>query len=334
MLRKSLLFFLFLLFGSHAFAGAQLQPVASSTELTPQCYYVKKQIKPRHFEFVRVCRDEKSFEKRVDDFLNSLSVEQQSALQKRIDAETKISKSRYGIALYEPTYILPFYYTGSPDQAVYLGTTPDNQAIQHQEFKAQMSFLLELWPHMFKSPVSLNVSYTQLSYWQFYAKSQWFRETNYEPALFFSSQFTNNTLFYFGAVHESNGRGGELERSWNRLFADFMISGANWLIDIKPWILIFKSNSSDLHNPDICKYLGYGRVVFAWKFYRQELSFELRNTVASGFQRGTVIAAYSFPLAGKLNGYIQFFTGYGQSLIEYNHYTNSVGIGININNWI
>ncbi|MFN7095894.1 MAG: phospholipase A, partial [Burkholderiales bacterium] len=26
--------------------------------------------------------------------------------------------------------------------------------------------------------------------------------------------------------------------------------------------------------------------------------------------------------------------GYGQSMIEYNHYTNSIGIGIALNDWI
>ena len=89
-----------------------------------------------------------------------------------------------------------------------------------------------------------------------------------------------------------------------------------------------------MHNPDITKYLGYERILFAFKFYRQEMSFQFQNTVESGFKRGSIIATYSFPLLRKLYGYVQFFSGYGQSLIEYNHYTNSVGIGVALNDWI
>ena len=41
-----------------------------------------------------------------------------------------------------------------------------------------------------------------------------------------------------------------------------------------------------------------------------------------------------FPLVNHFHGYVQGFSGYGQSLIEYNHYTNSASLGIAINDWI
>jgi len=44
--------------------------------------------------------------------------------------------------------------------------------------------------------------------------------------------------------------------------------------------------------------------------------------------------AYSFPLTPYVYGYVQVFSGYGQSLIEYNHRTNSAGVGLAFNNWI
>lgn len=202
------------------------------------------------------------------------------------------------------------------------------------EFKAQVSLLVPLFIDMFGSHWSLNAAYTQLSYWQVYAKSQYFRETNYEPTLFVSSNFLPNWLASVGMVHESNGRGGSLERSWNRAYIDISFSGKHWLISIKPWILIFKAESSTLHNPNISHYLGNGRVVIAYQFAHQELSLMFRNAAESGFSRGALEVGYEFPIYGKINGYLQFFSGYGQSLIEYDHYTNSVGVGVILSNWV
>lgn len=300
-----------------------------------KCFYVRKYNKRRHHHYyVKRCRKPKNFDERLDAFLTSLTPDQHSALQKKLQQQKELQKTEYGISFYEPTYILPFYYTGHVDQAIYGRYTPDNQRVMNEEFKAQVSLMVPLLTDIFHTHNSLNASYTQLSYWQVYAKSQYFRETNYEPALFLSNNFLPNWLASLGVVHQSNGRGGELERSWNRLYFDLSFSGRHWLISIKPWILIFKSESSNLHNPDIADYLGHGRVVVAYQFGRQELSLMFRNTLESGFSRGAIELGYEFPIHGKLSGYVQFFSGYGQSLIEYSTYTNSFGVGIILNNWI
>jgi phospholipase A1/A2 len=259
-----------------------------------------------------------------------------SVLEKRNKDEEKASKIPFGIAFDQPTYILPFYYTQSPDQDVYRGSTPDGQKIMRAEFKAQLSFQLPLWHHLFNKHTSLYFSYTQLAYWQIYAKSQYFRETDYEPALYVQSNLIGlkNATWQAGLVHQSNGRGGTYERSWNRAYVNIRFSGRHWLISLEPWLLVFKHDSSDLHNSNIASYLGHGKMVFAYKTHRQTFSLMMRNNLESGFQRGAIEIGYSFPLIHKLDGFIQFFSGYGQSLIEYNHYTNSAGIGIMLSNWI
>ncbi len=315
--------------------GPITPPKTTHKTVTNHCDRVKHYNKKNKRDYYTItCKKPITFDEQLEAFLQTLTPDQQSALEKRLRSEQQIASSRAGLSFYEPTYFLPFYYTGNPYQALYRGNTPENQPLKNEEFKGQLSFQFPIWYDIFNSKFSFNVSYTQLSYWQFYAKSQFFRETDYEPQLFVSDHFTENGLFSFGVNHESNGRGGSLERSWNRAFLDFAYSGEHWLIDVKPWIVIFPKNSSSLHNPDITHYLGYGRIVIALKYARQEISFTVQNAVESGFKRGALEVDYAFPIHGILYGYLQFFSGYGQSLAEYNHYTNSAGVGIAISNWI
>ncbi len=271
----------------------------------------------------------------VDNIMGKITGNKPSALAKQIKKQEKASSQQLGISFYKPNYILPFYYTGNPAQEVYGNSTPNQQRIQNAELKAQLSLLITLWKSIFNlKNTSLNVAYTQLMYWQVYAKSQFFRETDYEPEIFVRHQIRNNWWLSLGAVHQSNGRGGNLERSWNRVYLDLHFSGSNWMVSIKPWFLIFKNDSSNLHNPDITRFLGNSRILVAFKFGRNVISLMSRNNLQSGFKRGTVELTWSIHVWKHISIYAQGFSGYGQSLIEYNHYTTSGGIGIALNNWL
>ncbi|MCW5589435.1 MAG: phospholipase A [Legionellales bacterium] len=267
--------------------------------------------------------------------LQKVTPTKKSVLQERINKSRQIDNNPFGIVFFKPSYILPYYYTSSPYTSIYQNITPDHQKLDNNEFKVQFSFELPIWRNLFnQSNLGLYAAYTQLSYWQVYAKSQYFRETNYMPEIFIRDNFMPNWVLETGAVHQSNGRGGDLERSWNRAYVDVKFSSGNWLMSVKPWILIFKNQSSNLHNPDIAKYLGYERVLFAYKLpWQMVLSLKIAN-LEHGWDRISTEGAISFPLTKKIHGYIQLFHGYGQSLIEYNHKTNSIGIGISLNNWI
>lgn len=236
-----------------------------------------------------------------------------SAIQK--EAQSPVSK--LGVLFYHPSYILPYYYTSKPDYAVYQDNTPGNQKLQKQEFKMQLSIQVPVWHFILNSPVSLYASYTQLSYWQFYAASQYFRETDYEPQLFLTTNAGKDWLFRLGVDHESNGRGSEYERSWNRAFMDADYADGNWLFSVEPWVLIFPAVSSNLHNPDIAKYMGYSRELVVYKSPLQlQASLMVRNI--SHLKHTTFIGTLSFPLSPRVMLFIQVFDGYGQSMIDTN----------------
>jgi phospholipase A1 len=134
-------------------------------------------------------------------------------------------------------------------------------------------------------------------------------------------------------MHQSNGKGGDLERSWNRVYAEAILANGGWSVLVQPWYII-KDSSLDNHNSDIAHYMGHGVAWVSYKVGQQVFSVMVRNELESGFSRGAEEITWSFPLTTHLKGYMLLFSGYGQSLIEYNHYTNSVGLGISISDWI
>lgn len=261
------------------------------------------------------------------------SPKKESLIEKRLDALKSAEKNPFAIAFYRPTYILPIYYTDSPYTAVYRQNTPNNQSVMHNELKAQLSLMVPVIPRLMNDKTSLNIAYTQLNYWQVYASSQYFRETNYEPEIFISHHPRSNWLISAGLDHQSNGRGGDLERSWNRVIVSNLFSGENWLFGIRVWNLIFKNGSSNLHNADIAHYLGYDAILFSYKFHSLTASIQVQN-LESKLARGSTVLTISYPISKNFSLYGQYFNGYGQSLIEYNHKTQSAGIGIALNDWI
>lgn len=261
-------------------------------------------------------------------------------VEERALKEKKIPPNFFAITFYKPTYVLPYYYTGSPYNSIYRNNTPNNEGIDRTEMQYQLSFKVPVWKNIFRQPSTLYLAYTQLSYWQAYNRTAFFRETDYEPELFLANEINLHLFGTFlinflnvGLVHQSNGFGDSLERSWNRLYLEAISSTENCMLSIKPWI-VFKDQAFSTHNPNIASYLGYGEVLFAFKFFDQVLSLRTHNFIEGGGRHATAELSWSFPLTSYLDGYLQIFSGYGQSLIEYNHRTNSIGIGIALSNWV
>lgn len=260
----------------------------------------------------------------------------------RAQKENELQPNNFAVTFYKPTYVLPYYYTGSPYDSIYEteGATPDNERIQRYEVKFQLSFKVPAWKNAIRKGSTLYLAYTQLSYWQAYNHTAFFRETNYEPEIFLANEINwplakhlHINFINIGAVHESNGHGGQLERSWNRIYLEAISSYENFMLSIKPWYIIH-DGATTRYNKNIGDYLGYGEITVAYKYHSQVLSMRLHSLIEHGGKRITGEFTYSFPLTSYLDAYLDVFSGYGQSLIEYNHRTNSVGFGIALSNWI
>jgi len=209
--------------------------------------------------------------------------------------------------------------------------------LQQTEAQFQLSIKTPLAINFLDTGVDIFTAYTVRSFWQLYNEdiSSPFRETNHEPEawLSFNPDFQvfgfTNIVNLFGIVHQSNGQSGNLSRSWNRVYADFIFHKGNFAFSLRPWMRIQEDDEDD-DNPDITNYLGHGMLTMAYKYRDHTFTLMSRNNIESGFSRGAVEVGWSFPLFTYpyLKGYIQYFSGYGESLIDYDSYANRLGAGI------
>ena len=250
----------------------------------------------------------------------------------------------FTLMAYRPNYILVASYNKDPNNNPYQEATGDpNLELDNVESQFQVSIKVPLAVDLFKKKVDIFSAFTMRSFWQVYNKdiSSPFRETNYEPEAWV--QFRPNWTFWgirnisnaIGFNHQSNGRNEPLSRSWNRIFANFVFEKGNLAFAIRPWYRIPEDEEDD-DNPDITDYMGHYAILAAYKWKENVFSAMSRNNLESGFSKGAVELTWSFPLGNYkyLKGYVQGFTGYGQSLIDYDYYQSSIGIGFAITDWL
>jgi len=270
---------------------------------------------------------------------DSQSAKEISPLQHRMTEEEKIYGSSYVLAPHRQNYFLLINYESDPNKEIYKNTGQD--APKNYEAKFQISFKIQAWKKMFGDNGDLFVAYTQRSVWQLYdaALSSPFRDTNFEPEVFvkFDTDFNvsglMNRFFILGFNHQSNGKSEPLSRSWNRIYAAFVAERGNLALILKPWYRIPEKEEND-DNPNIEKYLGYGELIAAYHMKRHVFSLMFRNNLRTNENRGAVELGWSYPFTPKVRGYVQYFNGYGESLIDYNNKVNRIGFGLMLNDWI
>lgn len=187
--------------------------------------------------------------------------------------------------------------------------------------------------------------YTQKSFWRIWdgANSRPFRETNYNPEIFvrtrtFEPRPHLKLSFDLCPIeHESNGMTEPTSRSWNRGYirpkADF-----GWLeMELKAWfrwsedVKKFANDPAGDENPDIEDFYGNGELRLAFNLpLRMRLDLMGRRNFST--DKGAVEASLQVPVTktGNIFFYLQFWDGYGESLIDYNHSFTSYGAGFSL----
>jgi phospholipase A1 len=184
------------------------------------------------------------------------------------------------------------------------------------------------------------LAYSQRSFWQWLNghDSSPFRETNYDPEVFYrwipDAKRFNHWGGDVGFEHESNGREFPFSRSWNRIYvAPFQAKGKG-LGYLKFWYRIPEGDRSSAtnptgdDNPDILDYMGYGEYTYSRQLGGDQLLTLMgRSNPSTG--RGAAQLTWSMP---SKEGWVfwgaSVFHGYGESLIFYNESITRVMLGV------
>lgn len=264
-----------------------------------------------------------------------------SPLGERWSIGVPARETLFDIRPHKPTYLLFARWTDNVNQNPVTPTQPPlaiSEPLDAVEAKYQISFKFKLADFNDSIGASLWGGYSQQSQWQVYneALSRPFRETNYEPELMLAFHPDASwagwrwRLANLGFVHQSNGRNDPASRSWNRVYVQFGVERGNLMILARPWVRIEEKPEED-NNPDITRFLGHGDLVVSWRTGAHVLSALGRYNASSG--KGALQATWGFPMLRRVKGYLQVFSGYGESLIDYNWRQNTIGVGMSLADW-
>jgi phospholipase A1/A2 len=259
-------------------------------------------------------------------------------IQRRQAREAGLLDNPYSLTAYRPNYILPVTYNSKKNIEPFKQAYPD-VGMDDIEAKFQISFKAQLWD--INDKWNLWAAYTQENWWQVYNddESAPFRETNYQPEIF--AAYTPDAGFLgfnvaaltLGFNHQSNGRSEVLSRSWNRIIAGAALERGNWVMNPRVWWRIPEDDEDD-DNPRTDDFYGYGDLRLGYNWNDMNFAALLRNNLRSDENRGAVQLDWTFPLNRRFKGYVQWFYGYGESMIDYDEKTNRIGIGVMLTDWL
>lgn len=256
----------------------------------------------------------------------------------------------YVFRSYQASFFLPLHYSSNINrqpQSPVKQPGPANDNYRQLESKLQISLRTKIARNLLWQHADLWFAFTQRSMWQLWNSqdSAPFRSTDYQPELIYvlplAKQFGTLAggwrvrMLQAGIAHQSNGQSDPLSRSWNKLSFGLALDknefGLNWRFHQR-----LPEKSTDDDNPDLIDYIGNHELTATWLPGLATASLVWRNDF-SHLSRGSWQLDMTYPFTrDKLDGlrwHLQLFSGYGETLLDYNQRQHSIGLGVMLFNF-
>lgn len=197
---------------------------------------------------------------------------------------------------------------------------------------------------------SIWFAYSQLSYWQIFngELSRPFRSTDHEPEFIYiyPTDFSlplGWRLRYGGIslVHQSNGQALPLSRSWNRtVLMAGMEKGDRFRLQGRIWRRV-QEDPADDDNPGISDYIGRAELAGFWHPNKEHtLGFTWRHSLKTEAKGSIRLEWFKNMGDGGIPGgktdlrfHTQLFSGYGDTLLDYNRRRSLLSVGLSLVDW-
>ncbi|MCD7971971.1 MAG: phospholipase A [Candidatus Azobacteroides sp.] len=176
----------------------------------------------------------------------------------------------------------------------------------------------------------LLLTYSQRSFGKIYESSSPFSENNYNPALLLGKPLIFKDelrgLASLSIEHESNGKQDTDSRSWNYIvLSAAYFFNINFSLQGKVW-----AGSMGDENKDLLRYRGYGLLACNYKTTNDKFWVSALIYPRDYFRGYNTKIELNYKINQKLNPYLflQWYNGYGETLIDYKDYSSMVRVGI------
>lgn len=250
------------------------------------------------------------------------------------------------VRTYLPNFVLPVHLTSNVNRSPSSPSHPDggyNPDYKPAEAKLQLSLRAKVAENLLLPGADLWVAYTQRSLWQVWDSkdSSPFRSTDYQPEAIYvvpvPEQWgalpfgVNLRMLQLGLAHQSNGQSDPLSRSWNRMYVGAGFEYGDFGVLLRTNQRLRVQNNDD--NPDLVKFVGRNEISVGWAPGVSTVNLTWRTNF-SPVERGSLQLDWTYPVFAKqplgLRWYAQLFSGYGETMLDYNHKQTSVGFGLTL----